>query len=313
MRLEMRPYVVGDGDEADIVLSDWSGPAVRLTPRDEGTGYAPADSAEHRDGDTVDDLVPRRFGDVVLCVGPVEADWPSDIALLEALMAPAPPARADTAALPRRWWRWRDAGRERRLVFGGAMLSALLLCLFIAVIGHGHSAAAPPEPLRSRVVRAVQATGVLGLSIRTASDGKVYVDGMVADGSEASRVRAALAPLLHEGVVLRHASASDVAQSISDALANPGLAVRYRGDGEFRVSGATVGLDAVRRKLERIAADLGPAVTRIELAATDLPPPPILPTNALMSAGDVQYVQTRDGTKHLVIQSPADDAPSEPR
>jgi type III secretion protein D len=178
-----------------------------------------------------------------------------------------------------------------------------VLAGFAGVVANHVSAKTPPkEPLEARIARAVQATGVQGVAVHADKDSGVTIDGMVVDAADAARVRSAVmaaagnAPVAH-----RYATAADVAQSIGDALANPGLTVRYRGSGEFQVSGASTDLEGVRGKLRRIATDLGPSVSRIELAATELPPQSRLSANALMTAGDLQYVQTRDGTKHLVV------------
>jgi type III secretion protein D len=180
-----------------------------------------------------------------------------------------------------------------------------LLCAFVATINpNGRAAQVPVEPLTSRVTRAIQTAGVLGVTVRAGRNGAVSVEGMVVDGGEAARLRNALVPFAADHVAQRYAAAADVAQSIADALSNPGLSVRYQADGVFTVTGASVDLEGVRAKLRHIATDLAPSVARIELNATELPPPARLPTNALMSSSDVQYVQTRDGTKHLMIRTP---------
>lgn len=308
LRLARQRYVVGGDARADIVLTDWRQDPVSLAVGDDGeVVVAPPgapDAAPDAEPDFLDDLVPRRFGDIVLCVGPTDAPWPSDMRLLESLVAGRDRKRRKRKRQEADDGPRRDA-RQRVLVAGGVLLSAAMLTGFVAVIGvKGSADAVAAEPLQSKVARAVQAANVSGVSARTAQDGSVSVEGMVFDGAEASRLRNALAPFGGQRVAHRYASATDVAQAIGDALANPGLAVRYRGDGEFIVSGASVDLDAVRAKLQRIGADLGQNVSRITLSAAELPPPQTVPTNALMSTGDMQYVQTRDGTKHVVIRSP---------
>jgi type III secretion protein D len=321
LRLARQRYVIGGDAQADIVLTDWRHDPVCLTVNDSDEVIVstlpapgtPASAAPDPDKDPgaafLDELVPRRFGEIVICVGPTEAAWPSDLRLMESMVSgTAKPrkrtrrTRGDLGVGPRR------PRRDKRMLVAAGVLCAAMLGSFVGVVSTkgaaGHAVAA--EPLQTRVARAVQAANVSGVSVRVSADGSVSVEGMVFDGAEASRLRNALAPYIGERVAHRFASAADVSQSIGDALSNPGLAVRYRGDGEFVVTGASVGLDAVRAKLHRIATDLGQNVSRITLSASELPPPQTLPTNALMSTAEMQYVQTRDGTKHLVIRRPVE-------
>jgi len=151
---------------------------------------------------------------------------------------------------------------------------------------------------------------VTGVQALATDDGGVTVEGMVIDGSSAAKLRAALQPFSTDRVAHHYAAATDITQSIADALANPGLQVHYDGAGVFRVTGASVHMDGVREKLQRIATDLGPAVARIDIAAVDLPPPSTLPAGAVMSAGTLEYVQTRDGTKHMVLFTPPEESAS---
>jgi type III secretion protein D len=323
LRLAGERYLIGPGDDADILVSDWPHEPVVMTLTEGGAMLA-ANGGLGDEADPakpLDDLMPRQFGEIVLCIGPADEAWPSDVDLLARLMDPRvaqamqppvdelPPA-ADAApgardgsgeASPRR--RWRGTVLPMALAAAG---SVCVLAVFVGLLQHQVQAHAKPvEPLLARVSRAVQATGVAGLAVKADARGDVSVEGMVADRGEAERVRAAVAVAGAAGHVAQHfAVAADVSQSIGDALANPGLTASYRGNGVFTVSGSSADMEAVRAKLRRIATDLGPAVTRIEVAAQDLPPPATLDADALMDAGDLKYVQTKDGTKHLMMVSP---------
>jgi len=317
LRLARQRYVLGGDAQADIVLTDWRQDPVCLTVTDSGQvivsppGADTPPVADEAGDNVIEDLAPRRFGDIVICVGPIDAQWPSDVRLMESLVLPPPqpprrrkPQPADDPAPVR----VRPPKSRRALIVGTGAVAVVMFGMFVSVIGPGrHNEAVAAEPLQVKVAHALQAANVSGVSVRTAPDGSVSVEGMVFDGAEASRLRNALVPFVGERLAHRYASASDVAQSIGDALANPGLSVRYRGDGEFIVTGASMDLNAVRGKLHRIATDLGQQVARITLAASELPPAQTLPTNALMSSGNMQYVQTRDGTKHLVIRKAVEE------
>jgi type III secretion protein D len=301
-------YVVAAAEDADIEITDWPEEPLSLTvTSDDGVhlGRPGQEPDPATLPDRLTDLEPRRFGDVVLCVGPADEPWPSDLKLLEDMVmgvrrnAPEEPEQPPPTSFTDRLL---NAPRGRLLLAGGIAIVALLGCFVSTVSGSG-KAHAFQEPLHSRVTRAVAATGVVGVTVRREKDGAITVDGMVADSQAAGAVRAALQPFVAQHIGQRFSAASDVAQSISDALANPGLAVRYRGDGEFVVTGSSMDLDGVRGKLQRIVTDLGAPVAKISLTATELPPPNVLPTNAMMSSGDVQYVQTRDGTKHLTLRT----------
>lgn len=305
LRLSRERYVLGCEADADIVLTDWKeGPICLMLAPDEAVQVAPIAAAADAEPDVLEDLAPRRFGDVVLCVGPADAAWPSDLRLLEKLVRRKPRKPLLRGLIEMR------AVPDRRVLIACGTLAVALMSGFVGVIGNGRATAATPEePLQTKVARAIQAAGVTGVSVRAGENGSVSVEGMVHDGSEAARLRAALVPLGAQRIAHRYASAGDVAQAIGDALANPGLSVRYRGDGEFVVTGSSIDLAAVRGKLQRIVTDLGPAVAHIQLAAAELPPPATLATNALLHAGELRYVQTRDGTKHLVLTSPGPAGP----
>ncbi len=313
LRLARERYVIGGGEQADIVITDWSEAPICIVVADgQPTQVSLIDAPPDTLPLELPDLTPRRFGDIALCVGLEEAQWPSDMELLSTLLT-ASAVDSSASASERKpgsgfgvWWR-----RRRTLMIGGSLCVALLAG-FAGVAGRNGKAAAevPSESLQAMVFRAVHATGIAGVTVHARAGGNVSVDGMVPDSADALQLRAALEPF--PNVAHRYTSGTAVAQQIADALGNPGLAVRYRGDGEFVVTGETRDLESVRAKLRRIATDVGPTVVRVELNATELPPPPVLATNALMTSDDVRYVQTRDGTKHLVIGAPAATQPGNP-
>ena len=304
LRLSRDSCVLGAGADADIEITDWTHAPILLELRDgEPVRVQVLAGDEPREGTPLADLAPQRFDDIVLCVGEADAAWPSDIRLLEKMVKepPPPPARE----------KHRQHLPPRMMVAGGVACVALLLA-FAGVISHSGKAAAsvPERPLAVRVSRAIEATGVTGVQALVTGDGGVTVEGMVIDGSSAAKLRTALQPFSAERVGHHYSAATDIAQAISDALANPGLQVRYDAAGVFRVTGASVHLDGVREKLQRVATDLGPVVSRIDVVAADLPPPSTLPAGAVLSAGTLEYVQTRDGTKHMVLITPPEEPAS---
>ncbi|MCW7540276.1 FHA domain-containing protein [Aquabacterium sp. A7-Y] len=296
IRLTQTRYRIGPDDEADLQISDWNSPPLVAT-LEEGQAVTllclDASGATTTPAGTLEDLQPRRFGDVVLCIGPEQARWPSDMALLERLVQEG--AKAAAAARPK--------GRRGALI-GVAALGAALLAGGLALVGQtarDAEAKAPPEPLLRRVERAVAHSGVNGVGVR-ALGGQIEVDGLLPGAAEVARLRAALAGFSGEPIAHRYASAADVAQSIADALGDKRLSVAYAGDGVFAIDGQAADLLRVRDAAQRIATDLGPLVRRLEVAATELPSPERVPVGSMLAGDDLQYVQTRDGVKHLSLK-----------
>jgi type III secretion protein D len=297
LRLQARRYRIGAGDDADLQITDWQHAPVVLQV-DEGAAATlwSADEAAQPLG-TLADLSPRRFGDVALCIGEAEGPWPGDMELIARLMRPTPAAAPAAAkargALP----------TGRRALIGMVLGSTALLAGFTTVVvraSNGASSTAPKLTLQARVWRAVEATHLPGIVVRP-QGGQVIVEGLLSDDASLARLRSALQPFAAEPIVHRYAAATDVARSITEALGNPGLAASYRGQGVFVVDGSTQGLDKVREAAHRIATDLAPLVQRIDIAAAELPPPERVPVGAMLSTDGLQYVQTRDGTKHLAL------------
>ena len=95
-RIKLNPTTMSIGAEAtaDILIQDWNEGTMQLaTDAQDRVTIAAAGAAEAPS--TLDDFAPRRFGDVVLCAGPQDAPWPSDVQLLETMLAA--PAAEDAA------------------------------------------------------------------------------------------------------------------------------------------------------------------------------------------------------------------------
>jgi type III secretion protein D len=302
LTLTTSKYRIAADEQADIQLVDWQAEPLNLELLEEGnlvTIATPLQADAATGGaapESFVDFEPRRFGDVVLCVGPALAAWPSDVELLERLMRPVKQA-AETLRAAR-------PGRMARAAAMVAAVAALVVGGVYTSVVWRHAQAAQeqvlPEPLFGKVLRTVSATSLKGVAVRQAGD-HVVVEGLLADGSEALALRQLLARFPAELIEHRYAAVPDIAQSISDALGLPGLTVSYRGQGMFEVGGRAMHLDKVRAAANRIAADLVPLVRGIEVVAAEAPAPDSVPVGALLSTDGLQYVQTRDGAKHLSL------------
>ena len=266
LRLTHQRYTLGAGNDTDVQISDWKHTPVVLMI-DECSDVIrmaiEADDAQAGRATALEDFVPRRFGDIVLCVGSGDDNaWPGDVELLQRLMRPAR-NRAQAGA---------PSGRP---------------------------------PLQVRVAGALAREGLNGLSAEAAGDAKVVVSGLVNSHREIERAHAVLREFGETAVVNRYASADDLTRSISDALADASLNVRYEGSGVFLVQGAVRDVDALHSIVGRIGSDIGPLVKRIDIDVKELPPAERAHLDAMLMSPDLQYVQTPDGTKHLVVVSTA--------
>ena len=299
--LKRRQYRIGSDEAADILISDWKHDPLNLVI-DEGnnamllalqspdTAAADAAAAEI----ALEDHVPRRFAEIVLCVGQAGA-WPSDMALMSRLLRRSQEKKERTAKA------------SRRAMVGATLGSLAMLAWFTALVERSaeHAQAkVPVVPLAARVQQALSRSALAGLSVRQAGT-QVIVEGLLRDTAELTRLRAALQPFGGGQVMHKVATVTDLSQSISDALANRGLNVSYLGEGVFAVGGASTDLDRLRGSVQRIAADLGPLIKRIDLVASELPPPERVRIGAMLAADDLQYVQTGDGTKHISLSASA--------
>jgi type III secretion protein D len=303
--LSASKYRIAADEQADIQLVDWQAEPLNLELLEEGNlvtiaNTQQADAADATSGaatpESFVDFEPRRFGDVVLCVGPADVAWPSDMELLERLMRPVKKmAEAVKEARPSRV--------ARAAVVFAAVATLAVGGAFASVVWHNTQAAkdkVQPEPLVGRVYRAVSGTTLQGISVRPAGE-RVIVEGLLADSADAVALRQLLSRFPAELIEHKYAAVPEIAQSISDALGTPGLTVSYRDRGVFVVGGRAMYLDKVRAATTRIAADLAPLVRGIEVAADESPAPDSVPVGAMLSTDGLQYVQTRDGAKHLSL------------
>ncbi|MFD2301074.1 HrpD5 family protein [Paracidovorax citrulli] len=295
-------HQIGADEAADIQLLDWTAEPVVIGAGEDGMVHIATASQGGQASAVLADFTPRRFGDVVLCTGPADATWPADadiIARLSPAVVAAPPA---APAKIRSVW-----PRVTSAVVGTALMTAALSAA-VAPLSQNQAerkaltSVLPPEPLKMRVERALAETSVAGYEVAQQGDG-VVVRGLLRQPSDADALRQRLAAFQGDRIVQSFASATEVAQSIADALGQPGLRITHHGNGLFTVTGEVADLPALRQNATRVATDLAPLVRGIDVAATQRPPtsPPAM--SALMETDGLQYMQTRDGVKHLSLTS----------
>jgi type III secretion protein D len=327
LELTSTRYVIGADDKADIQLLDWvSSPVVIEVTEEQVVSIAvnPGDLfvLQPEEVERFDDFSPKRVGDIVLCVGPAQGAWPSDLDLITRLTQPAAadvaaaaaaPAGTEPAApaLPVR--SRRQLGRVLSVLAGLAMLTGFGAT--VARMNNGSSTqnaqrGAPALSLKARVERTVAELSLPGLDVVQTGE-QVTVRGLVRNTADAAALRARLEGLKVGGIVHAYASAADVAQDIAEGLGLPGLEVSWRGNGVFAVSGRTADLDRLNAAAARLRTDLAPLVQRIDVVATEKSPSASAPISAALNAGELKYVQTRDGVKHLSLSGPPAPAADE--
>lgn len=316
-RIRLNPTLtrIGNDDGADIQISDWDLPTMHLSYHDDGR-VSIAGPAMSGAATMLDDFVPQRFGNIVLCVGDADAAWPSDIALLETLLAPAPVhedeargAATDVAAIePAAATLVTNQLRTRR----GARNVGLAVAALLAV---GCAGIALPAVLQPRAAD-VPHGGILptanilqGMLARLQmpdielkqQDGRFLVVGIVPDTASDAMLRNALERIAPGQLVWRIGSVDQITRDMQESLHDPALSVRYLGHREFAVSGISKNTSAARQMLEQISGDLAPMVTRIALQFTpdDRMAPPS-DVESLLAVDGLQYVVSSDGTKHFV-------------
>jgi type III secretion protein D len=303
---------IGNDDEADIQISDWNLPTMELSHHDDGRVWI-ADPAANTPALMLDDFVPHRFGDIVLCVGNTQAAWPSDIALLETVLAPAStpvsvqiPA-AGSLPLPvgvarkRRGVRNASLAGLTLLAIGGAGI-ALPAVLHPRTDGARHDATrnATPQPSADLLVSVLQRLQLDDVQVRRA-DGSFEIAGVVPDSASETTARNTLEAIAPGRLVWRVGCVDQITRDLQESLHDPALRVRYLGNRAFAVAGVAKNAGAARATLEQLSGDLAPMLARIapQFTAADRMAPPA-DVESLLAVGNLQYVESSDGTKHFV-------------
>ena len=314
--LDAMPTLIGNDEACSIQISDWDRPAMRLSRRDDDSVIIAGEADEGDEGEAIvlEDFKPHRFGNIVLCVGDVDAQWPSDIDLLETLLSPAP--LPSTSLAPFEPAHESDlpvdpaAGAVVRRGFHAAAVAG------IALMAIGCAGIALPAVLHPRG-KTPQESGIPAASVATLqrvldrlheSDITVTpmgagfsVVGIVRDSTHDAPVRTALEAVAPGRIVWRVGCADRIARDLQESLHEPTLKVSYLGHREFAVTGVARNAATVRETLTRMSADLAPMVNRIDpqFALNDSIATPTNVESAL-AVDSLQYVEASDGTKQFV-------------
>ncbi|MBW0447171.1 hypothetical protein EN871_24010 [bacterium M00.F.Ca.ET.228.01.1.1] len=304
---------IGAHPDSDILINDWS----------EGTMYLAIDTEDNltigmpgnlSSAVAMDDFVPQRFGDVVLCAGPLDAPWPSDLQLMEQMLTPRHegrkydgeesdgifPAAPPVLMKSRHRAPWVHAGIAALVV--GSMSAAAV------VLPGGKASQAEDRPLFNATLadmqKALARLHQPDLAVARQAGGFI-VSGVASSTADARAAHAALLALAGQRLNWNVKTGDEIAEALAESLHEPNVHVRYTGARRLAVSGTAQRPGTVREVVERFRGDIGPLIAGIDVdvARTDE-----LGTagdmDAALSADSVKYVESSDGTKNFVAEMP---------
>jgi type III secretion protein D len=312
--LELAPgeHTIGPAHDNDIAISDWTAPTLVLCMGDQGDVHVrglesnaaqtqvPLGAPAQTDfANVLHELQPARFGDIVICLGPTEGVWPTDMELLARLFEPAHVCEPAHEPRPRRTAAY--AASAGLVVAVASCLVAVMVQASPQESAHVHvpeRGAVASESLRLAFNR----LGIRGLQVRN-EGGAISVDGMLETREQSRAALGAISELpMAAEIRPRFAVVEDVAESIRSSVGLPQAQIKHLGAGVFSFHADTVDPDATRAAVNRVAADLAPSVSRIDavLEQTETAKRTISVLSSF-SDGEVSVVQTRDGAKHFGI------------
>ncbi|WPB57934.1 hypothetical protein [Xylophilus sp. GOD-11R] len=285
-------------DATPIELLDWTEPmlsiavdaagrVIVLPSGDEATGQASQAAA----GDAWADLVPRRFGDVVLCVGASDQPWPDDAQLVALLNKPVVGESSAPAT--------RRASWGMRAGFIGAGLLAAVSALYGRSDAPTHQTPpARPEQAAQLLKQSLESRGFKELQVREERDA-VILAGLVPDANAGRSVRSATLEVERTSgvpVVMQWEVADDIASTIEAALRLPGVHARYVGAGRFEIEGIVADPAAVRESAGPLTKDLGANVKGINFSL-ERRHRAAAPFSSAIVADALRYSERPDGAK----------------
>lgn len=311
---------IHSGADADIRLTDWTGTLVTLEVDPSGvvcavtreqapvrvqSDLAVGEVAVEHETVMLVDFVPMRFGEMILCIGPDNVHWPSDLNLLSTLLTPSSDAHI-------------DAKRQKRHRYYGALAACVALGIVVGTVALLVTAPNSEAALRhgadyrtSRIREALRAAHMNELQVRTVGNTSV-VTGMVTNLSDDQLVQSTLTKIASKDIVRSYDVAQNMVHSIEDSLGIAGAHVKYLGNGDFAITGNVESNDAVGKSITRIRPDLDSNIRRLVVQTAENSGHTEQTDgrySEILSSDAVQYTQTPDGIKHIyATESPTDSA-----
>lgn len=296
-------YVIGDGGEADICITDWRAAKLLLQVDDNGVARATRrPQGKVPDSDSIPVLLPDfvavNFDETVLCVGPADLPWPSDVDLLAPLWTRQPAPKATKRSPHVTLGIIATVAGVIALVSAGAMLPSA------RATQSPDNAARAAESARN-LAEMLSAAGLSELHVAPRGQ-TVIVSGMVRNEADEALAQGIIGRAESVPVIRRYDIATADAQNIAESLAISGARIDYSGGGVFTVRGTVQSASKVREAVDRLLPEFGTNVKRVDVKVTETPPAerPITYSGMIESAG-IGYFISPDGTKHLLEGSQA--------
>jgi type III secretion protein D len=297
--LSIGTHTVGRTDDSQLFISDWSTEQAGLTLEvvaHEGVpslvwfarqdGCDPAAQRRH----ALLDFQPVRFGDIVVCAGPVSGPWPSDAAILKKMFGPSSMISA-------------AASRHRGLLCGLVALAGVAVLFGLTMqttAAEQSSKVESPETRVASIASQIKNLGIDGITV-SAEGQTIVVAGMVSDEQQGKRLQTALRALERAGELShRYTTVAQIEQMIQGSVGEADVNVSHRGQGVFAVEGRVRSLDALKQKTNQLANDMRSNIQRIDVLAVEQAAPDASKQVTAVFADDTDpYVRTSEGVKHL--------------
>ncbi|WP_153099957.1 HrpD5 family protein [Paraburkholderia hayleyella] len=286
-----QPMTLGRSAHADIVINDWDGPDMQLVLEPEGrVTLGVADCTQP--AVVLEDLVPRRFGDIVLCVGPADVPWPGELQLLQNLLTPA---KASHAAA-----RVQGVSRSRlsKTVLGAGALGVL------ALVWSGLAPQAANPPLQHASLAELRAglarLHLPDIELRDEAHG-FSAHGIVASAAQGDAAQRALNTLAGTTLAWHVKTQAELTQQLQESLHDePNVQASYLGQRRFALHGEALHPALLRLSAQRFRADLEPLVADVAVQVSRSAPASAYgEVESVLSSSDVRYVESSDGAKHF--------------
>jgi type III secretion protein D len=337
LNLQYGIWTIGSDEQADVQISDWEGETMFLEYRSDGTVTMtppPGKASSSRIAQTLLDWMPSRHGQTVFCVGPADAEWPSEVSLFEKLLHPVTVEKDATestkatthAATTQRPVGGKHAKRQdgvskkRWAYSGGAGVALVGLVVGLTLVltdGSSEKARAAIRPTRvtpppvltpaeaqdKTIQAALQGLHQTDVTVTRAS-GRIVLGGIVASAADALAIRRALQELTtapHSSIAnvtidQGFSVADNIADDLQSTLNDGGLTVHYAGHGVFTVSGVARNLTGTRALLAHAQNDYGGRIRHIDDKMTQASTPST-GAEAMLDADGLRYIQMPDGSK----------------
>ncbi|WP_211461670.1 HrpD5 family protein [Collimonas silvisoli] len=302
---------IGCDAKSEIQISDWNAPAMLLTLDEQGN-VAIGISNDGEPQARLEDFEPRSFSDIVLCAGPADATWPSDISLLRMVCTQQATQQAASENLPVQAPASLHPVKTVPILARHATISWLVLASSLLAAVTATAMIVPgTNPLRSGVLPQPQASlERLKLAVAqlnqddlaiTEQDGVVNVSGIVKQEDAAAKIYQAAHAFAAGHLKWNVRAADEVVRDLKESLRDPDVSVQYKGDGVFAVTGTVLHPEAIHKVVEQFRADLGPLVKKVDVN--------VMRADEIATAKDIgsaltvdglQYFASSDGTKSFV-------------